>query len=316
MLTEIIKKIIVFLTIMIGITLLSFCLSYLSPGDPAEMYYYSNDITPTQQMLDAKREELGLNRSFFVQYFDWLTGIVKGDFGTSTSSSTPVVYELAKALPSTIWLTLLSMTMTIIISVPLSLFCALHKGGKVDYSIQLITYLFSSLPSFFLSLILMYFLCMRLRLFPVIGTSGSVGIVMPAVVLSFANIAWFTRQFRAIALRELENEYVIGARARGLRERDILFKHVLKNSLMPLVTLLGISFGAMLGGSVIVESIFTWPGVGRMAVTAILNRDYPIIQGYVIWMACIFLIVNFVVDMSCKWINPKARKAAAAYENE
>ena len=308
MLQSVLKKIGSFLIILLGITFLSFLLSYLSPSDPVEIMMKKKGNMVSEEVIEQKREELGLNQPLVVQYVNWLKGIVKGDFVTSYKSNKPVLQEIQKCLPYTIKLTLLSMFLTIVISTPLGVLCARYKDGWLDNLLRFVTYLFSSLPSFFLALVLMYCFALKLKWFPVIAKGSTGGIVMPALVLSLTLAAWYIRQVRAIVLGELEKEYIDGLLARGVSETKIMFGHVLRNCLMPLVTLVGISFGTMLGGSTIVESIFTWPGVGKMAVDSITSRDYPVIQGYVVWMALIFLFINALVEISYSLLDPRLRK--------
>ena len=308
MLQSVLKKIGSFLIILLGITFLSFLLSYLSPSDPVEIMMKKKGNMVSEEVIEQKREELGLNQPLVVQYVNWLKGIVKGDFGTSYKSNKPVLQEIQKCLPYTIKLTLLSMFLTIVISTPLGVLCARYKDGWLDNLLRFVTYLFSSLPSFFLALVLMYCFALKLKWFPVIAKGSTGGIVMPALVLSLTLAAWYIRQVRAIVLGELEKEYIDWLLARGVSETKIMFGHVLRNCLMPLVTLVGISFGTMLGGSTIVESIFTWPGVGKMAVDSITSRDYPVIQGYVVWMALIFLFINALVEISYSLLDPRLRK--------
>lgn len=308
MLQSVLKKIGSFLIILLGITFLSFLLSYLSPSDPVEIMMKKKGNMVSEEVIEQKREELGLNQPLVVQYVNWLKEIVKGDFGTSYKSNKPVLQEIQKCLPYTIKLTLLSMFLTIVISTPLGVLCARYKDGWLDNLLRFVTYLFSSLPSFFLALVLMYCFALKLKWFPVIAKGSTGGIVMPALVLSLTLAAWYIRQVRAIVLGELEKEYIDGLLARGVSETKIMFGHVLRNCLMPLVTLVGISFGTMLGGSTIVESIFTWPGVGKMAVDSITSRDYPVIQGYVVWMALIFLFINALVEISYSLLDPRLRK--------
>lgn len=312
MLQNIIKKVISFFIILLGITFLSFLLSYLSPSDPVEIMMKKKGNMVSEEVVQQKREELGLDQPLIVQYVKWLEGILKGDFGTSYKSNKPVLEEIQKCLPYTIRLTLLSMFLTIAISTPLGVLCARYKDGWLDNALRIITYLFSSLPSFFLALVLMYCFALKIKCFPVIAKGNSGGIVMPALVLSLTLAAWYIRQVRAIVLGELEKDYIDGLLARGISETKIMFGHVLRNCLMPLVTLVGISFGSMLGGSTIVESIFTWPGVGKMAVDAITSRDYPVIQGYVVWMALIFLLINALVEISYSLLDPRVRKEKGA----
>lgn len=308
MLRVCLKKTDSFLLVLLGITFISFMLSYLSPSDPAEIMMKKKGGMVTEEAVEQKREELGLNDPVLVQYGRWLVGICRGDFGTSYKSGKPVIKDILKTLPYTIKLTLLSMFLTIGISTPLGVLCARFRDGWLDNALRFVTYLFSSLPSFFLALIMMYFLALKLELFPVIAKGSKGGIVMPALVLSLTLAAWYIRQVRAIVLKEMEQDYVEGLTARGVSESKILFGHVLKNCLMPLVTLIGLSFGSMLGGSTIVESIFTWPGVGKLALDAITYRDYPVIQGYVVWMAVIFMGINFLVEFSYSWLDPRVRR--------
>ena len=296
------------LILLVGITFLSFLLSWLSPGDAAERMLKKSGMMVTEEQLEAKREELGIDQPLLVQYKNWLVKLCKGDLGTSYKSKKEVVQELAKNLPYTAALTAVAMILVILISLPVGILCAQHRNGLFDNIWRGVTYLFSSLPSFFVALLLMYVLALKLGLLPVIATRNWKGILMPALVLALTLSAWYIRQVRAIVLKELSKGYIDGLKSRGISRRKILFGHVLKNSMLPLVTLFGISIGNMMGGTTIVESIFSWPGVGKMAVDAINYRDYPVIQGYVVWMALIFLVINFAVDASYQFIDPRVRK--------
>lgn len=296
------------LILLVGITFLSFLLSWLSPGDAAERMLKKSGMMVTEEQLEAKREELGIDQPLLVQYKNWLVKLCKGDLGTSYKSKKEVVQELAKNLPYTAALTAVAMLLVILISLPVGILCAQHRNGLFDNIWRGVTYLFSSLPSFFVALLLMYVLALKLGLLPVIATRNWKGILMPALVLALTLSAWYIRQVRAIVLKELSKGYIDGLKSRGISRRKILFGHVLKNSMLPLVTLFGISIGNMMGGTTIVESIFSWPGVGKMAVDAINYRDYPVIQGYVVWMALIFLVINFAVDASYQFFDPRVRK--------
>ena len=237
-----------------------------------------------------------------------MINLCKGDLGTSYKSKKEVAAELAKNLPYTAALTAVSMLLVVLISLPIGILCAKYRNGLFDNIWRGLTYLFSSLPSFFIALILMYVFALKLGLLPVIATRDWKGILMPALVLALTLAAWYIRQVRAIVLKEMSKGYIDGLKSRGISERKILFGHVLKNCMLPLVTLFGMSIGNMMGGTTIVESIFSWPGVGKLAVDAINYRDYPVIQGYVVWMALIFLVINFVVDASYQLLDPRVRK--------
>ncbi|MDO4633125.1 MAG: ABC transporter permease [Eubacteriales bacterium] len=297
-----------FLIIIIGITFLSFILSYLSPGDPASIMLKKGGNMVSEEVVQQKREELGLDSPMVEQYFRWLKGILKGDFGTSYRSKKSVVREITESLPYTILLTVSSLLLTMLIAIPLGLLSAKFKDGWLDNALRMITYLFSSLPSFFVALVLMYIFSLKLKLLPVIAKGNRNGMVMPMLVLALTLAAWYIRQVRAIVLSELGKEYVEGLLTRGVSEMSILFRHVLRNCLAPIITLTGLSFGTMLGGSTIVESIFSWPGVGKMAVDAITARDYPVIQGYVLWMAVIVVLINALVEIICSLLDPRIRR--------
>ncbi|MGM9535421.1 MAG: ABC transporter permease, partial [Intestinibacter sp.] len=251
MIKKLLSKLIVFITLIVGISFLSFSLSYLAPSDAAQVLLEKKGMVVTEEALEAKREELGLDRPMLVQYADWLIGICEGDFGTSFNSGRTVTSELMKALPNTIILTILSSILSCMISIPAGIFSAKYKDGIFDNIVRFITYLFASLPNFFIALVLLYVLALKLHLFNVIGGTSMKDIIMPVIVLALTMAAWHTRQVRAVVLKEYDKDYVLGSRARGVKESDILRKHVLKNSLIPIITLIGISFGGILGGSVI-----------------------------------------------------------------
>lgn len=308
MINKIVNKLIVFVTLIIGISFLSFSLSYLAPSDAAEVLLEKTGVIASQETLEIKRKELGLDKPMMVQYINWVKGVCKGDFGNSFSSGRPVIEELSKALPNTITLTMLSTLLSTIVATIVGIISAKYKDGLFDNIVRFVTYLFTSLPNFFIALAILYIFALKLKLFNVIGGNSIKDMIMPVLVLSITMSAWHTRQIRAIILKEYEKGYVLGCRARGVGEWEITIKHVLKNALIPIITLIGISFGSILGGSVIVENIFTWPGVGQLAIKAISNRDYPVIQGYVIFMAVIFMIINYLVDLSYIILDPRVKK--------
>lgn len=297
-----------FLVTLVGITAISFMLSYLSPGDPAEIWLTENGIAPSEELLQKTRDQMGLNRPIPIQYITWLGDLLQGDMGMSLKSNRPVAQELLKALPNTLILAVSSMLVTMAVAVPLGVICAKVQGRWLDRLIQLTNYMFVSLPVFFISLILMYQLSYKLKLLPVIGGGSLKGMILPVLALSLNLISIYIRQVRSVVLRELQNDYVIGLYARGVPGRVVFYVHILKNALTPIVTLTGISLGVLLGGTIIVESIFNWPGLGKLAVEAIEYRDYPVIQGYVVWMAFIYLLVNAVIEFIYLMLNPKLKR--------
>ncbi len=298
------------LIVLFGISFLTFLLTYIAPGDPAEAMYEAAGILPTEQQLETARLAMGLDKPFFVQYTTWVTGVLRGDLGTSFSKNIPVTAALGQRLVPTLKIALLSMAMMLVVSVPLGVLSAVHRDGIADYIVRFLAFFGISVPSFWLGLLLMRFFGLTLRWLPVVSArAGFKEMILPCLTLAIAMSAKYTRQVRASVLEELSQDYVIGAKARGVRYRRILWRHVFKNSLLPLITLLGISFGSLLGGTSIVEIIFSYPGLGNLAVDAVRSRDYPLIQGFVLWIAMIYMLVNLVVDLSYDLIDPRIREA-------
>lgn len=302
------KKAVIVAIVLIGITLLSFCLSYLSPSDPAKMMLDKKGDPYTQEMLDALRHQMGLDKSFFVQYFSWVGGMLTGNMGNSLLTGKPVATELFSYLPNTLILSFTALALTMIVSVILGVLCAVYADSIFDYIIRVITYFFASFPNFFLALILLNIFAVKLGWFKVAATQDAKGMFLPVLLMVLTLSAHYIRQVRAVVLEQMSSEYVVGCHARGVPYRRILFSHVLRNAWVPIITLIGISFGGMLGGSAIVETIFTWQGIGKYALTAIQGLDYTVIQVYVVWMAVIFMAVNVVVDFVCTLLNPQIYK--------
>ncbi|AZV57212.1 nickel ABC transporter permease [Clostridium sp. AWRP] len=303
----IMKRLLHLVPVLFGITFLTFALTYFSPGDPALLMLSATGVTPSPELVQKVREELGLNNPFLFQYLHWLGGVFTGNFGTSYKYSRPVLDLILSTLPATFKLAGASLVMMIFIALPLGIMSALHKNKVLDYIIRIISFFGISMPGFWVGLLLMYIFSIKFKLLPVVGDTGWKSIILPAVTLTIAMASKYTRQLRAAILEEISQDYVIGARARGVKDRAILFGHVLKSSLLSIVTLLGLSLGSLLGGTAIVETIFSWPGVGKLAVEAIFNRDYPVIQGYVVWMTVIYVIINMIVDISYYFLDPRIR---------
>jgi ABC-type dipeptide/oligopeptide/nickel transport system permease component len=293
--------------VLAGVTFLTFMLTYLAPGDPAELMLTSTGVTPTPRLVQQIRTDLGLNKPVLIRYFEWLTSALKGDFGVSYKYRKPVLNLIWSKLPATLLLTGSSLFLMILIALPLGVVSALHQNGPADYLIRLLSFAGISMPSFWIGLVLLYLFSIRLKLLPVIGNPVGTGIILPAVTMAVAITSKYIRQLRTAILEEIAQDYVIGAQSRGIKERTILFKHILQNALLPIITLLGMSVGSLLGGAAIIETIFMWPGVGQMAVEAVFNRDYPLIQGYVVWMTVIYVLVNLLVDTSYHLFDPRIR---------
>lgn len=302
--------------ILLGITLLSYGLMYLAGGDVVTNMAEAQGIAVSQSVIDAKRHELGLDQSFVAQYLNWLGGVLTGNMGTSYVSGKDVFQTFASKLPATVVLAILAVAFTLLISVPLGIVAATRQNRLIDYLIRVMGYVGNSLPNFFVALVLIYVFGVLLGWLPVVSSAiGKQGIeslslqgaVLPTATLVIAMASKYTRQIRAAVLDELGKPYVLGARSRGVGERGILFKSVLKNCLPMLVTLLALSVGDLLGGTVIVETIFQWDGVGKLAVDSITMCDYPMIQAYVVWMAIIYVLVNLVSDLAQHGLDPRLR---------
>ncbi len=294
-------RIVQLVPILFGITFLTFAMMQFAADDAVDKIFEQNSVS--EEIKAAKRAELGLDKPFAIQYLNWLGGILTGDLGRSYISGNFVFDTFAEKLPATIELMLVSLALTIIVATPLGILSAVNQNRPLDWIIRGLTFVGNSLPNFFVGLLLIYFLALKLNLLPIIGQS----VVMPALTLTIAMAAKYTRQIRAVVLEELEKPYVTGARARGVDEFTILTRSVLRSTLIMIITLLALSTGSLLGGTAIVETIFMWDGVGKMAVDAILMRDYPMIQAYVVWMAIIYVFVNLAADLLYHWLDPRVR---------
>ncbi|MDD7435674.1 MAG: ABC transporter permease [Lachnospiraceae bacterium] len=304
----VLKRIIQLIPILFAITFLSYGMMRIAGSDVVTQKMENTGTVVSDEVLDAAREQLGLDKPFLTQYAVWLGKLLRGDMGNSYVSGKPVFATFISKLPATLLLTAVSIVMTIIISVPLGVLAAVKQNRVTDYVIRFFSFIGNSLPNFFVSLILMYVLAIRLRWFPVIAKDVSLkSVAMPAITLAIAMSAKYLRQVRATVLDELSKDYVAGARARGIRFSVTLWRSVMKASLVTIITLLMLSVGNLLGGTAIVESIFMWDGVGKMAVDAISMRDYPIIQAYVMWMAIIYVAVNLLTDLSYRFLDPRIR---------
>ena len=303
------RRLLQILIVLFGISFFTFGLTYLSPGDPAEIMLTECGNVPTPELLEQTRAELGLDKPFLIQYGNWLKGVLTGDMGTSYSMKVPVVEKLASCFWPTLELALASLLIMLIVSIPLGILSAVYQNRWPDYLVRGLTFMGVSIPSFWVGLILLSIFGVTLRWVTVSGGSTDFkSLILPAVTLAFSMSAKYTRQVRIAVLNELRQDYVTGARMRGIRERTILWKHVLPNSMLPLVTLLGISLGSLLGGTAVVEIIYNWPGLGNMAVKAISCRDYPLVQGYVLWIALLYMGINLLVDLSYNRLDPRIKE--------
>ena len=304
----IVRRFLQLIPILIGITFLSFAMMRLAGGDAVTYMYENAGVNVSQEIIDQAKAEYGLDKPFLVQYATWFTGMVTGNMGTSYVSHRDVSETFISKLPATILLTITSIVLTVLIAIPLGILSAVKQNKWVDYLIRFLSFIGNSMPNFFAALVLIYFLSIKMNLLPVITNDNIVqSLVLPTLTLAISMASKYTRQVRATVLEELGKDYVAGARARGVRGRVIIWKSVMKSSMLTIITLLALSIGSLLGGTTIVETIFMWDGVGKMAVDAITMRDYPIIQAYVAWMAVIYVLVNLVTDIIYHYLDPRVR---------
>ncbi len=301
------KRLLQLLPVLLGVTFLSFAMMRAA-GSDAITELYGDKGAVAQEIIDAKRAELGLDQPFLVQYGAWLRGLLTGDMGVSYVSGKKVFDTFVSKLPATLLLTCLSIVATVVISIPLGIWAAVRQDRFVDYFLRFFSFIGNSLPNFFVALLLMQLFSIKWKLLPVISNGTTLGgAILPTLTLAIAMSAKYLRQVRATVLEELGKDYVLGAKARGVRESVTLWKSVLKSAMLTIITLLALSIGSLLGGTAIIESIFMWDGVGKLAVDSITMRDYPLIQAYVVWMAIIYVVVNLITDILYHVLDPRIR---------
>lgn len=303
------KRIFSIIPILIGISFLSFIIINLSPSDPAEVALRANEVVPINEAIHEMRDQLGLDKPFFERYTIWLGNSIKGDFGKSYVNNKPVVEEIKATLPATIYLAAVSLVITVSFSGLLGVLCAAYEDSIADKIIRAIVFLGTAMPSFWMGLLLIWMFSVKLDIFPTSGMKTISSVVLPAVTLSLSYISTYVRLIRNNMIQNKQENYVLYARVRGLKESTIT-KHVFKNSIQSSITALGMSIPKLIAGTFVIENIFAWPGIGRLCVTAIFNRDYPIIQAYILIMAVMFVVCNLIVDIFSVLIDPRMRREA------
>lgn len=286
---SIINRLIQIIIMIFGISFFTFSLIFFIPGDPILAMYAENGVVPNDQVLEAMRMEMGLDNSFFVQYFSWLGNCLRGDFGNSFLYRKPVVEVIYDSFIPTLNLAIISLALTIFISLFFGVISAMYKNKFIDFIIKIVTFIGISLPNFCVGLLLIYFISVKFKF--------SDPLILSAITLSFSMSSKYIRQIRVLIIEELNQDYVLGARARGINNRKILTNHIFPNIKIPLITLLGLSLGSLLGGTAVVEIIFSYAGLGNLAVSAMTARDYPLILGYVLFVSVIYMFINLLVDI-------------------
>ncbi|WP_100399163.1 nickel ABC transporter permease [Bacillus sp. FJAT-44742] len=303
----VIRRLVIMIPVLAGVSLITFFLLQLVPGNPAETYLRLSNIPPTDEAIARVQRELGLDRPLAVQYIHWLGQALQLNFGYSFVTQRPVLEEVLYYFPATIVLTFASVVMTVVFSIPVGILSAIFRNRLIDKVMRFSAIAGNSMPSFWLGFLLMYFFSLKLNLFPASGTGSLAHIFLPTMTLAIPYIAIYSRLLRTSFLESKDQPFVIYSKARGIKPHVIYGKHILRHALLPCVTIFGISIGYMLSGTIIVESVFSWPGIGRYFVSAILNRDYPVIQFSVMFMAITFMLINLLVDIIYAYLEPRIR---------
>lgn len=303
------RRLLLLFPVLLLISMISFSIIYISPGDTAENALMNPGGGVDQKAVEEFRVKTGLDEPVYIQYINWMSKILHGDLGQSYMTGEAVSEAIFRCFKVTLKLAIISMLVSLIIAIPLGIFSALKKGTITDDACRLLALAGVSMPNFWQAYLLIIVFALTLKVLPSSGYGdGSLAyILLPAITLGTGYAAVTMRLMRASMLDVLQQDYIRAARAKGVPEYMIILKHALKNSLMPVVTVAGLNFGYLLNGSVIVETIFSWPGIGNLIVSSILSKDYPMIQGCVLFIAVIFVLVNFAVDISYSFINPKIR---------
>lgn len=289
------------------ITFISFLFIRLAPGDPVLTILNVDELSVSQEQVEALREEMGFNDPLLVQYGLWLLKFVQLDFGSSYITGQPVMDVIVTGLPATLELAVGALIVMLIVSIPLGSLSALYRNSWIDQLSRILSILGAAVPSFWLGLIFIDLFGVRLNWLPIMGRDGWITLVLPSLTLGLAISSVYVRLLRSSLLDSLSQEFIRAARARGLSERRIFFVHAFRHSLPPVITFFGVSLGSLIGGVLVIEVLFAYPGVGKLVVDAIRQRDYPLIQGYILMMAVIVFIVNTGVDLSYRYLNPEMK---------
>ncbi|MBN1191002.1 MAG: ABC transporter permease [Dehalococcoidales bacterium] len=312
----IIRRLLQSVFILIIVSLLVYLMVHILPGDPILIFVSSGQLKNiSYDEIEILRHQYGLDKPLPVQYLSWLGGIARGDFGVSITTHRPVIQEIAKRLPITVQLSFIALAISTIIGIPAGVICAIRRGRWLDTMISIFANIGITIPVFWLGTMLIYLFALKLGWLPVQGYTSPFNdfgksfkqAVMPVFCLSLFSVSSIARQTRSSMLEIMKQDYIRTAWSKGLLERWVVLRHAIKNGLIPVVTLLGMSFSLVIGGSVLVENVFNIPGVSRMVVNAVFVQDYPVIQGFVLIISIIVLVTNLIVDISYGWLDPRIR---------
>lgn len=300
----IIKRLLYLIPVIIGVTFIVFTIMHFTPGDPAQLIL--GESAP-QAAVDKLREDMGLNDPFLIQYFNFLKNAVKGDFGTSYTTKVAVFDEVFSRFPATLKLTVAGMLIAIVIGIPVGIISATKQYSITDNVTMILALLGVSMPNFWLGLMLILLFSVKLGVLPSGGDSGFLSLILPAITLGTSVAAIITRMTRSSMLEVVRQDYIRTARAKGVPEKDVINKHALKNALIPIVTVIGLQFGYLLGGAVLTETVFSWPGIGRLMVEAIRKKDSPVVLASVVFLSITFSVVNLFIDILYAYLDPRIK---------
>lgn len=304
MLAYIFRRLLLLVFVLFGVVTLVFFLIHLIPGDPVDIMLGDFALPADKQEL---RKNMGLDRPLFVQYKDYVVGVATGDLGTSIHSKRPVLEEILERIPASAELMVGAMVIALFIAFPLGILSALKPYGVIDSSSMLASFIGIAMPNFWLGPLLIILFSIKLDWLPINERGGIEHLILPSITLGTAMAAMLSRMIRSSLLEVLGEEYVTNARAKGLRERQVILKHALRNALIPVITIIGLQIGVLLSGAIITEAIFDWPGMGSLLLDGIYNRNYPVVQGCILVIASIYTIVNLITDIAYAWVDPRVR---------
>lgn len=299
------KRLLLFIPVLFGVVLIVFTINHFTPSDPV---YSIMGVNITQEQYDVKYEQLGLNDPFFVQFFNYVKNLItKFDMGTSYSNKRPVAEQILERAPATLKLGLIGIAITIIIGIPCGIISATKQYSALDYSVTTLSLIFASMPNFWLALMMIIVFSLNLKWLPATGIGTWKHWILPCLTIGIGPVASVTRITRSSMLEVIRQDYVRTARAKGLTERDIIWKHALKNALIPVITVVGYMASMIMGGSVVIEAIFSFPGLGNLMMTAITSADYPLVLGSVLFVSVFVCVINLVVDLFYGFIDPRIK---------
>jgi peptide/nickel transport system permease protein len=306
-----VRRLLFLLPVWFGISLVAFGLANLTPGDPARIMMQRRlDRQPTAEEVAQARDELGTDRPVVVRYVDWVGDALSGDFGTSYRTGEPVAEALLSRFPFTLQIAVGGIVIALLIGLPIGVLAAVWRNSPIDHLSRVLSLLTASMPSYWVAYLLILLFAVKLHLLPVAGRGSWQHLVLPCLTLGLASTASLMRLTRSELLEVLGQDFIVTGRAKGLAERSVIVRHALRNAMIPVLTVVGLRFAGLLGGAVIVETIFSWPGIGKYVLDSIYDRDYPVIQGFVVFMGTIFVLINLVVDLCYGLLDPRVRLGA------